>query len=232
MQHLSSPLPIATLHEGPLHAGLKAWYARPGDRTEVLVDGRQIDIVREGLLIEIQTTSFSALRGKLERLLVEHPVRLVHPVARDRFIVRAGNDGRSVQGRRKSPKRGRIEDVFHELVSLPGLLASPGFSLEILLTQEEEVRRHEPGRAWRRRGWVVVERRLLAVLETHLVCGVRDLLRFLPAGLPAPFTTHDLAEGLGLARALAQKMAYCLREAGAIRAEGKKGNARTYRVAS
>jgi hypothetical protein len=37
---------IATMNEGPLHASLKAWYAQPGDREEVPVDGRQIDLGR------------------------------------------------------------------------------------------------------------------------------------------------------------------------------------------
>ena len=45
---------ISTFNEKPLHAALKAWYARAGDRLEVQVDGFIIDIVRDGLLIEIQ----------------------------------------------------------------------------------------------------------------------------------------------------------------------------------
>lgn len=37
---------IGTLNEKPLHAALKGWYARPGDRFEVPVDGYLVDIVR------------------------------------------------------------------------------------------------------------------------------------------------------------------------------------------
>ena len=46
---------IATLREGPLHAALKAWYRQPGDGVEVPVDCSQVDLVRGGLLVEIQT---------------------------------------------------------------------------------------------------------------------------------------------------------------------------------
>ena len=46
---------IGLLNEKPLHASLKQWYARPGDRFEVAVGGFVIDIVRDDLLIEIQT---------------------------------------------------------------------------------------------------------------------------------------------------------------------------------
>ena len=42
---------IGTLNEKPLHAALKAWYAQPGDRLEVAVDGFVVDIVRGDLLI-------------------------------------------------------------------------------------------------------------------------------------------------------------------------------------
>lgn len=224
---------IGTLNEAPLHADLKAWYAEPGDRLEVPLEGRHIDLVRGELLVEIQTRGFSALRAKLSELLARHPVRLVHPIAAEKWIVRVDGEGR-VLGRRRSPRRGRLEDVFGELVSLPRLLLRPNFSCEVLLVQEEEVRRHAPGpeappwrsrRAWRRKGWVVVERRLVAVLERRLLRGPSDLLQLLPSDLPSPFTTADLATRLEVTRDLAQKMAYCLREVGAIetRARGRAG---------
>ena len=222
------PRAIATLKEGPLHAALKNWYGQAGDQFEVPIDGRQVDIVRGDLLIEIQTSSFAAIRKKLESLVENHPVRLVHPVAIEKWIVRIDDEGHQLS-RRKSPKSGRLEDAFEELVSLPKLLTHTNFSLEILLTQEDEVRKHEPGRVWHRKGWVVVERRLVGVAETRVIVEPRDLKRLLPTGLPRPFTTAHLADRLAISRDLAQKMAYCLRESGAIRADGKHGNAVTYR---
>ncbi|HVS64790.1 MAG TPA: hypothetical protein VMT85_14945 [Thermoanaerobaculia bacterium] len=52
----------------------------------------------------------------------------------------------------------------------------------------------------------------------------------MPADLPVPFSTADLAERLRRRRNVAQKRAYCLRELGALRLEGKRGNALTYQV--
>lgn len=211
---------IGTQNEAPLHASLKAWYAEPGDQVEVPLRGRQIDLVRGPLLIEIQTGSFGALRDKLEQLLAHHPVRVVHPVLAEKWVVRVDADGREL-GRRRSPRRGRLEDAFRELVSLPRLFLRPNFSCELLLVAAEELRRHEPGRAWRRKGWVVQERRLLAVQGRRLLQGPNDLRRLLPAGLPRPFTTADLAAALGIERDLAQKLAYCLREAQVLTATGR-----------
>ena len=59
---------IGTLRERPLHASLKRWYAEPGDRTEVAVDGYVIDLVRGDLLIEVQTRGLSSARHKVAAL--------------------------------------------------------------------------------------------------------------------------------------------------------------------
>ena len=134
-----APNQISTLNEKSLHASLKEWYARPGDRLEESVDGFLIDVVRDGLLIEIQTRNFSALKRKLRTLTREHPVRLVYPIASEKWIVRVSKNWRKQLGRRKSPKHGSVENLFEELVSIPTLLAEANFSLEVLLIHEEEV---------------------------------------------------------------------------------------------
>ena len=55
---------VGTLGEKPLHAALKRWYAEDADRIEEPVDGFVIDLVRNGLLIEIQTRGFSSMKHK------------------------------------------------------------------------------------------------------------------------------------------------------------------------
>ena len=219
---------ISTLNEKPLHAALKQWYARPNDRFEVPVDGYIIDLVQGDLLVEVQTQNFAAIKHKLTRLTAHHPVRLVYPIAREKWIIKLAKDGRSTQGRRKSPKRGALEHVFGELVSLPKLLSEPNFSLHVLLIQEEEVRRYSGRRGWRRKGWVTHERRLLQVVEQQLFETPADICSLVPPALAEPFTTSELAAAIAKPRWLAQKMAYCLREMGALLAVGKRGNAILY----
>ena len=222
---------IGTLREKPLHASLKRWYAREGDRIEVPVDGFVIDLVRDELLIEVQTRGFSSMRHKVGTLLgLGHAVRIVHPIPLDTWIVKVDAEG-GVLGRRRSPKHGTPIDLFSELVSFPDLLVHPHLEIEVLLTVEEEVRRHVPGRSWRRNGWMVVERRLLEVVGTVPVRHRGDLAALLPDDLPPTFTTSDLAEGLERPRRTAQQMAYCLSRAGVIVAVGKQGNTVEYQVA-
>ena len=219
---------IGTLNERPLHAALKSWYAQPGDRLEVQVEGFIIDIVRDGLLIEIQTAGLASLKRKLPTLADHHPVRLVVPIPREKWIVRLAEDGHSALGRRRSPKRGQIEDLFGELVSFPRLLAHPNFSLEVLLIEEEEIRRYDGARAWRRRGWDTHERRLLQIVDRKHFCTPAEMGELLPPALGAPFTTSDLAAAIARPRRLAQQMAYCLREMGEIAVAGKQGRAILY----
>lgn len=217
------------LNEKQLHASLKQWYARPGDRLEVPVDGFVIDIVRDDLLIEIQTRNFSSIKSKLTNLVRYHRVRLVYPIIQEKWIVRsATTDGKGTI-RRKSPKRGRMEDLFWELVSIPQLLVNPNFSLEVLMIRGEEVRRYNDAKRRVRRRWLLEGRRLLDVVDQRSFGHSADWLRFLPDGLES-FTTSDLAIRMNTGRELAQKMAYCLREARMIELIGKRGRANLYRV--
>lgn len=218
---------IGTLNEQHLHAELKSLYRERGDLVEVPIGGFVIDLVRDDTLIEIQTRSFSSMRKKLDVLLDAHPILLIHPIAAERWIRRIDDSGQEVS-RRRSPKRGKSVDVCAELVSFPSLLSHPNFTLEILLVQEEEVRRPDP-KAWRRGGWCIAERRLLGILERARFSAAEDLLSLLPEGLPDPFTTDDLATALTRSRHLAQEVAYCLREAGVLEAVGRNKDGVLYR---
>ena len=220
---------IGLLNEKPLHAALKQWYARPGDQFEVPVDGFVIDIVRGDLLIEIQTRNFSSIKSKLDKLVRSHPVRLIYPIVQEKWIVRSASTNGAAAIRRKSPKKGRLEDLFWELVSVPRLLSNPNFSFEVLMISQEEVRRYEGKRRWRRRGWVIEGRQLINVLDRRLFGASSDWLWFLPPGLES-FTTVDLATRMNTKRELAQKMAYCLREGRMIDLIGKRGRSNLYRV--
>jgi hypothetical protein len=221
---------IGTLNEKPLHETLKRWYAQPGDLFEVPVDGFVADIVRGDLLIEIQTKNFSSMKRKLEKLIINHPVRLVYPIPHLKWITKLNlsDGGDSPVSRRKSPKRGTYEEVFYELVRLPGLLENANFSLELLLIEEEEVRRFDGVRGWRRKGWVTEERKLLRVVDKRILNTPADMHAFIPATLAEPFSVADLAAAAGINKRLAGKMVYCLRKMGCIVPTGKHGNAIQY----
>jgi hypothetical protein len=222
---------IGTLREGPLHASLKRWYRREGDGVEVPLDGYVIDLIRDHLLIEVQTRGFSSLKQKVTVLLDRgHRIRVVHPIARDKWTVKLHADGRELS-RRRSPRHGVPSDIFAELVSIADLIAHPRLEIEVLMTSEEEYRCRTATRSWRRKGWSVVERRLIEVQESLRLGRPQDLFGLLPEDLPETFTTTDLTQRMSRPKRGAQQMAYCLRAVGVIVAVGKQGNAIEYRVA-
>ena len=232
MPHTDAQLSLTTtiglLNEHPLHASLKHWYARPGDRLEAALGGYIVDILRGDQIIEIQTGNFAAIRRKMRTLSRDYRVTLVYPVAHERWILTLPTMTHDHPVRRKSPKRQRLDQLFRELVSFPDLLQDPHFAIEVAVIQDEEVRCFDRRARRRRRGWSVTERRLLGVLARHVVATPTDLWSLIPMGLPEPFQTSHLARVLGRPRWFAQKAAYCLRESGASTAIGKAGNAIVY----
>lgn len=221
---------IGVRNEKSLHAALKQWYARPGDQLEVKVDGFIIDIVCGEQLIEIQTRNLAAIRRKLHRLLDHHPVRLVYPIAQEKWIVRKTDSGKKFLGRRKSPKAGKLSDIFAELVSIPDLINHENLVFEIVLIQEEEIQYADGRGSWRQGGHCVHDRRLLQVLETVTFEKKEDFLRFLPDGLEQPFSNQILAKRRGDVIRVARQITYCLKKMGVIHQVGKNGNQILFKI--
>ncbi|MHA3964860.1 MAG: hypothetical protein AM325_015130 [Candidatus Thorarchaeota archaeon SMTZ1-45] len=221
---------IGTLQEGSLHSSLKELYLDRNAKAEVLVDGYVVDIVKDGLLIEIQTSNFAQIKNKLLSLFANHPVRLVHPLSQKKWIVKQSLDGTEQLSRRLSPKKCGFEDIFDELVRIPSLISHPNFSLESILIEEEEIRRQDGLGSWRRRGWSIVDRRLVNVIDRRVYEKPSDFLHFIPDSLARPFTTSDLVEALGFSKQLAQRLTYCLRKMNVLKKVGKSGNAILHEV--
>lgn len=222
---------IGLRSESSLHSSIREWYSVPGDRFEVRVGDFVVDIVRDGLLIEIQTKNFSSIRKKLRSLVKKNNVRLVYPITKGKTIVRVGISGNEVIGRRRSPKKGRLIDVFDELVSIPDLISEERFTMDVLMIEEEEVRCDDGKGSWRRRGVSIKDRKLVNVVERVTFRNKGDFLSFLPSDLRQPFTNKILAKSLGISVNRAQKMTYCLRRMGAIKEVRKEGNELVFEIA-
>jgi len=215
--------------EYSLHSEIKDWYMVSGDELETKVENFIIDIVRGELLIEIQTQNFSAVKKKLNKLLLNNRVRLIYPIAKLKWISHVSTSGVLVS-RRKSPKNGKLTDLFYELVHTPSLMKNGNFSLEVLLIEEEELRCNDGWGSWRRRGVSVKDRKLLNVFDRVVFEDSRDFVEFLPKELDGYFTNKVLALKLGISIGLAQKITYCLGKMGAISIAGKKGNELLFQV--
>ncbi len=220
---------IGTLAEKSLHAALKAYYSREGDRLECDLEGYVIDILRSDQCIEIQTRHLFAMKKKLTALLDRYPIHVVHPIAQERRITRVDSDG-AIVSRRKSPRKGTVYHLFPELVSLPKLINHPNLTLEALLIREEQIWLDDGQGSWRRKHWSIADRRLLEVVQGRMFHGSDDFAVLIPADLPSEFDSGELAKAIHEQRHVAQKMVYCLREMGVLRISGKRGNALLYHI--
>jgi hypothetical protein len=214
--------------EHSLHLDIKEWYSLLGDKFEVKVDDFVIDVVRGGLLIEIQTRNFSAIKSKLASLVEKHRVRLVYPISGRKWILRI-TERSEVISRRRSPRKGKLVDLFYELVRIPSLVDAENFSLEVLVIEEEEVRCNDGKGSWRRRGVSITDRKLINVTDRVLFKNSKDFLRFLPEDLDELFTNKMIARKTGISITLARKVTYCLRKMGAIVNVGKNGKELMFR---
>jgi hypothetical protein len=216
------------MREGPLHAALKDLLAEPGDRLEVPIGRFVIDLVRaDGELVEVQTGGFGPLGRKLDALLDDHRFRIVHPVAAERRIVRADEQGEIVSVRR-SPRRASAVDVLDKLVAFPSLLSHPNLTVEVLLLREDHVRAEFPDTSGHRRR-DPGQRRLVEVLDRVEIACPEDVLCALPELPCEAFTTRELAALLRCSTTLAQRAAYCLRGLGLIEPAGRRGAAPLHR---
>jgi hypothetical protein len=219
---------IGVMREGPLHAAIKAFLLRPGDRLEVSVGRFVIDLVRaDGELVEVQTGGFTGLSKKLDALLDEHRVRIVHPVAAERRIVRVDDHGEVVSVRR-SPKRATAVAVFDKLVAFPSLVTHPNLTIEVLLMREDHVRASRPFTS-RRRTRDPGQRRPIDVLDRVEIRGPSDVLKLLPPLPDEPFSTRELGALLGCNVLLAQRIVFCLRMINLVEPAGKHGRTPLHR---
>ncbi len=216
--------------ETSLHRELKNFYADEGAEFEVPLGRYRIDVVSGDRLIEVQHGSLSAIRDKIRALIRDHEVTVVKPIVVRKRLVKLSKKGGRVKGRRLSPKRGQLLDLFDELVHFTRAFPHPRLTLEVALVDIEELRYpgHGRRRRWRKNDFQVEDQKLLEVHETHTFRTAADLVGLVPKGLPDPFHTGHLAKVLGIHRWTAQRIAYCFRNMGAVEQVGKAGNAILY----
>ncbi|MEX0586042.1 MAG: hypothetical protein WD176_05335 [Pirellulales bacterium] len=216
--------------ETSLHRQLKELYAEGGAPVEQRVGRYRIDVVQPGQLVEIQLASLTAIRDKIAALLVDHRVLVVKPIIATKHLIKQHRAGGRVLSRRRSPKQGTILDLFEELVHFTRVFPHRRLTIEVPLLEIEEWRYPGHGRRrWRRdNDHIVEDQRLIEVHRVQQFRTAADLCRLLPKQLPKPFHTGHIAEGLGVQRWIAQRMAYCLRQCGSLQTVGKHRGAWLY----
>ena len=211
-----------------LHHQLQEIYADDSGECEVTVGASRVDVLRDGVVYEIQTNGLYQIRRKIACLLDDWPVVIVHPVARKTVFVYCEGDPPTEARRRTGPRTGSVLDAFAETVSVAKLLAHPNLSLELPLIDVEDIRRRttdeEKERIRKRRkrrrnslpDWTTINRRLITVHEVIRLDIPADGVQLLPNELPDEFTSRILGDAIRLSAWRARQVSYTLRHMGSI----------------
>ncbi|MBM3291964.1 hypothetical protein FJY84_04730 [Candidatus Bathyarchaeota archaeon] len=212
--------------ENELHQQLKEWYSKPGDLLEGDVWGYRADIIRNDLIIEIQTGNFQQIKDKIDRLSKGFKIRIIYPIPYRCWLIK---DNNGIKVRKISSKIGRVEEVFNELIYCPNLILNPNFSLEVLLVNIEEDRIIK----WKGRQRIrykTKQRRLIDVLSSQVYSKPSDFFSFLPHGLTTAFTARELSKQLNIRITLARRMVYTLVKIGVLDEVGFVARAKLYKI--
>lgn len=221
---------INLFSEYSLHEQLKERIAAPGDRIEVSVEGKVVDVVRaDGELVEVQTGYLGKLLPKVLGLTAKgYRVRVVYPVAAERELRRLDPRTNELVSTRRSPKRGDEYSLFDELVHAPALVAAANVMVEVLVVKCVETRERDGSGSWRRKGDRTLDVELVEICSSRSFCTREEWLAVIPADLEEPWDSRDLGEALGIGPTRARKILYCFFRAGLIAEVGKDGRLKRY----
>ena len=220
---------IGVLKEKPLHAILKWWLDdNPAHHEISLSCGKVADIFDGTAVTEVQTGSFSPLRKKLEVLLPDYPVTVVHPVVRRKYLRWVDPDTGEISPPRKSPRVGSFADGGKELIYLLPLLGHPHLTVRLVLIDAEEQRLAD---GWGNGGKRGSHRAVLLPLSVEDTLDLRcaaDYAALIPAALPAAFTAQQFGKAAKMQGRNLQGTLKVLLDRGVIARTGKEGNAFIY----
>ena len=224
---------IGILQEKPLHAILKWWLDGDPAHHEVPLPGGRVADIYDGVTItEIQTGSFSPLRPKLESLLEQHPVTVVHPILRRKYLTWIDPQTGETTPPRRSPRIGSWADAGKQLIYILPLLGHPNLTIRLVLMDVEEQRLAD---GWGNGGKRGSHRAVLLPLslEDNLTLHVpEDYRALLPAGLPPEFTAARFGKAAKLQGRNLNGTLKVLLDRGVITRTGKEGNAWIYEKVS
>ena len=196
---------INTYNESSLHKKLKTIYAlEHNGKTEQKKDGFIFDIVtKESSIIEIQTSSLTPLKAKIEWAAKnEIKIKVVHPVIEEKIIKTLSEDG-TVLKTSKSPVKETYYSAVKRLTGIWPYLSDKNFELELINISITEIRRQTSEKIQtinkKRRhlkNWIKEDKTLNYISSKKVFSMPEDYIKLLPPSLPQEFTPPELKNAL------------------------------------
>lgn len=215
---------IGTLSEKTLHAILKNYIEPNEDKHEIKVEGYVADILNEDGIIEIQTSQFNKMRGKLSKFLPLYPVTIVYPIPSTKWLIWIDEESGENTKKRKSPKKGNPNLIFHELYKIKDHLLNENLRIKIILIDIEEYRLLNGWSFDKKRGSQRYDRIPKKIVEEIDISRPLDYDNLIPLDLPGTFSSKDYSKYTGLSIKKAQTALRMLFYTNTIKKVGKSGN--------
>lgn len=143
---MSEPI-IGSLNEHTLHLALKKYIEPNSEFHEVEYGTFVADIKHGNCICEIETTSFTRMKNKLDFFLNENEVTVVYPIAVKRWVVFVDPKTGEMSERKRSPLKGRAFDVCEELYKIREYIGHPNFALKLVFIEELDYKRRKGKRS-------------------------------------------------------------------------------------
>ena len=222
---------IGTYRERSQHLILKRYFEPDTGKHEIPISGYVADIYGDAGVIEIQTSGFGALRGKLEVFLREHKVTLVYPRAlKKRVIWTDPETGAASVGNYRKDPRARYA-ILAELLYIAAYFPHPNLQVLVLLTAASDHRLldgYGKDRKMRATKTDMVPEEILEIIPLR---GPGDVLGLLPLSPGDRTTREELAALFGARGRRLWNMIRFLEDAGVLVRSGKEGRRIIYTVA-
>ena len=175
---------IGTLSEKRLHRVIKSYVSENENDWEIPVGKYVADVLSHNVIYEIQTGAFERLLPKLSYYLEQtsYSVTMIHPVIRNKRIIRIEPETGEVIRSKMSPTHGRTADLLVRLFQIKDILPNERIQIKLLLIDAEEYRYSERVK-YRRSGAYDSELFPLSLVSETDFSSAEDFRQFLPEGL-------------------------------------------------
>lgn len=217
---------IGVLSEKTLHKTIKNLYEPNHLYQEIKIDNYYVDICKENNIIEVQTKQFNKFRDKITYLLSlnKYKINIVYPVFTSKIIYNISNG--EISDPKRSPKKFRIPEVFHELYMIKQLLGHKDLMITLLLFEINEYREITNNR----RGYVCYDRVPTKLVDEIVLKDNNDYIKLLPSDLNETFTSKEICLKTKTNVKYVNKMLNVMKYLNVVEVVGKDGRKLLYNV--
>ena len=238
---------IGTLGEKQMHAAIKRFICPDETCHEVKIDGSPLcidrgdgdnknktrrfvaDVMKDGIIYEIQTGSFAPLREKIKWILenTTYKIIVIHPIAETKWLNYINSNG-DIEKRTKSPKKGSFKDIAGEVYYFQEFIENPRFSLVLLMMEAEQYKKNSVTSSKKRPKYEKYELIPISLLSAQIFKSTQDYKIFIPDALPEKFTTKNYSILTKIRGRDAYSIVKTLTYLGLFEEAGKIGRATAY----